>query len=109
MKLMRYITLALFVGAIAVSTSISGFAQGRNINSRQRHQEVRIRQGIRSGELTRREAARLEAREGRIRAQEYRYRTSGGSFTPRERAKIQHRLNHTSRDIYRQKHDRQNR
>ena len=78
-----------------------------NINERESHQQQRIRQGIRSGELTRREAGRLEAREARIRTNEAYARHSGGKFTPRERARIQHQLNRESRGLHHQKHDRQ--
>lgn len=81
----------------------------QSINARQREQQQRIREGIRSGELTRTEARRLEAEEWRIRRNEAQARRSGGQFTPRERARIERQLNHSSRDIYRQKHDRQDR
>ena len=89
-----------------------GIAQSyrhRGIDARQRGQQERIREGIRSGELTRREARRLEAEEARIRVDERFARRSGGQFTHAERRRIQRELNHASRDIYRQKHDRQDR
>ena len=82
---------------------------GRGINAREREQQKRIREGIRSGELTRHEARRLEAEQARIRVDEAYARRSGGEFTPRERLRIQRELNHASRNIYRQKHDRQHR
>ncbi len=100
---------------VAVMISATGLAQGRRycrnngVNERQRDQQQRIRQGIRSGELTRVEAARLERREAQIRLDEAIARRSGGEFTGRERARIQRELDRSSRDIYRQKHDRQDR
>jgi len=78
------------------------------INQRQRRQQARIRQGVRSGELTRAEARRLERGEARIGRREMRARRDG-TFTPRERGRIQRQLNRESRAIYRQKHDRQDR
>jgi hypothetical protein len=81
----------------------------QGVNARQHEQQQRIREGIRSGELTRREARRLEAEEWRIRRNEALARRSGGQFTPRERYRIERQLNRSSRDIYRQKHDRQDR
>ena len=87
----------------------AGLAQNHSINDRQRDQQQRIRQGIRSGELTRREARRLETEQARIHRDEIRARRSGGEFTLRERARIQRELNRSSRDIRRQKHDRQDR
>jgi hypothetical protein len=77
----------------------------RGIEARQRYQMRRIEQGERSGALTWRESARLERQQGRIERQEDRFRTSGGRFTPAERARIQRELNRESRQIYRQKHD----
>jgi hypothetical protein len=100
--LMKLVATAALV---AVIIPAAGLAQDRTINERERHQQERIRQGVRSGELTRVEAARLERREAQIRLNEARARRSGGEFTPRERARIQRELNHSSRNIYRQKHD----
>src|SRR5258706_1264117 len=67
------------------------------INARQREQQERIHEGIRNGDLTRREARRLEAEEARIRVDEAYARRSGGQFTPRERQRIERELNHSSR------------
>jgi hypothetical protein len=94
--------------ALTLLLSLPSFAQG-NLNARQHEQQQRIRAGLRSGELTRLEAARLQAEQARIRAAEARARRSGGVFTARERARIQHELNQASRHIYRQNHDRQDR
>jgi len=78
------------------------------VDRRQRRQQARIRQGVRSGELTRGEARRLERGEARIARREARARRDG-NFTRRERGRIQRQLNRESRAIYRQKHDRQDR
>ena len=113
-------SLALMGAFVVALLPAAGWAQGRyypgppvrdyeSVNARQREQQQRIREGLRSGELTRREAGRLEAEESRIRRNEAQARRSGGQFTPRERARIERQLNHSSRDIYRQKHDRQDR
>ncbi len=85
------------------------WAQDRGINDRQREQQQRIRQGVRSGELNRREARRLQRNEAKIRRREARARHSGGQFTRRERARVQRDLNRSSRRIYHQKRDRQGR
>jgi hypothetical protein len=49
-------------------------SQAASVNARERAQQVRLRQGLRSGTLTGREYARLEPQEARIRAEEFRYR-----------------------------------
>jgi hypothetical protein len=101
----KWFTMAALV---VVIIPVAGLAQ-RRVNGRQYNQRQRIRQGVRSGELTRVEAARLQRREAQIRLNEARARRSGGEFTPRERARIQRQLNRSSRAIYRQKHDAQDR
>ena len=103
-SLMKWFATAALVAAMAPV-----FALAQDINERQENQQQRIRQGVRSGELTRREALRLQREQARVRFAEARARRSGGEFTPRERARIQRELNQSSRHIRRQKHDRQDR
>ena len=107
----RWLKNLALISALTLLLPLTGLAQGwhRSINEREHEQQQRIRAGVRSGELTRREAARLEAEETRIRLDEARARQSGGVFTLRERARIQRELNQASHHIYRQKHDRQER
>jgi hypothetical protein len=102
-----WIKLSFLAVIISVALPLMGLAQG--INDRQQNQRARIRQGVRSGELTRREAGRIQARQARIRVNEAYARRSGGEFTARERVRIQRQQNRASRQIYRQKHDRQDR
>ncbi len=109
-SILKWAAAAAIIAAQLMVLPMLGLAQdGRGINERERHQQQRIRQGIRSGELTRAEAARLEAQRARIRRDEARARRSGGEFTRRERLRIQRELNHSSRNIRRQNHDRQDR
>jgi hypothetical protein len=101
---------ALLVGALFAPLSAQAqeaVRHPRSINARERRQERRIRQGERSGELTRREARHLERREVRVNRAEWRARRSGGTLTAQERWRLNRRLNRDSRAIYRQKHDRQ--
>lgn len=87
-------------------------AQGRtprDINARQDEQRQRIQQGVRSGELTKREAQQLREREANLRRVEARDRRSGHQLNEAERRQLQAQLNQNSRAIYRQKHDKQDR
>jgi hypothetical protein len=77
-------------------------------NARQANQQARIGQGVRSGELTKHETHRLEREQRGIAREERRYKADG-QLTARERADLHHDLNAASRDIYRQKHDGQER
>src|SRR5262245_22021840 len=84
-------------------------AQAGTIDGREHHQRERIRQGVRSSELNHREAARLRGEQAGLRAEERRYRATGGGLNRWERRDLQRDLNRSSRDIYRQKHDGQSR
>lgn len=77
----------------------------KNIDARLREQNMRIEQGVRSGQLTRSEAARLRARDVRIRFDNKIAHITGGHFTMAERARLEAKLNKTSKAIYRDKHN----
>jgi hypothetical protein len=76
-----------------------------SINWRQHHQQSRIYQGVRNGQLSAREYRRLEKEEAHIAREEYRFRHNDGHLGSWERAKLQHDLNHASQDIYRDRRD----
>jgi hypothetical protein len=99
--------LAIAQDATNSGTETKQPAHPHSINARQHRQERRIRQGVKSGELTPREASRLQAEEKGIARREARMRASGGKFTKGERNAIQRQENRTSKRIYKQKHDRQ--
>ena len=107
----------LGVGLLALATTF-GFAQAApspapapmhrhaTINQRRANQQHRIGQGIQSGRLNARQGARLERREASIgRTEHHMRRADGGRLTRADRVKLNHRLNRTSRAIYRDKHD----
>jgi len=80
------------------------------VGQRQRNQQERIAQGIKSGQLTPRETAHLEGREAAIHKEVHNDRAAnGGKLTPAEKAQVNRQENRTSRAIYRQKHDAQHR
>jgi hypothetical protein len=78
------------------------------IDRRQSNQASRIEQGIRSGQLTRAEAAKLKAEQARIAAME-RAAERDGRVTRSEKARIQAAQNAASRHIYQEKNDAQSR
>ncbi len=88
-----------------MALTLTGSALAQNIAARERRQQNRIGSGIRSGQLTPREAARLERQEARLHARIRRDRRDGGGLSPTERARITERQDQLSRQIYRQKHD----
>ena len=76
------------------------------IDRRQDMQQKRIEQGVRSGELNKREAARLERHQQHIGRMEDRAKADG-VVTRQERARLHHAQDKESRRIHRQKHDEQ--
>ncbi len=105
---MRRIVLATILSSVAAIalTGAPVFAQTNDpgIQKRMGNQEGRIEQGVKSGQLTPREAGRLEAEQARIQQNEQRMKADG-NLSARERAKLTREQNKASRDIYRLKHN----
>ena len=102
---MKTVILAAMTAAALAMAAAPSFAQ--TINQRESHQQQRINQGVRSGELTPGEAGRDERHLTAIDDQTARMRArNGGRLTAQERVHEQRRLNHESRRIYRTKHNR---
>ena len=91
------IAAALFCG--------SAFAQTGTVQ-RDVNQQERIEQGLKSGQLTTREAARLEREEAKVERDQARA-LRDGNLSPAEKARLAREQNKVSRDIYREKHDAQ--
>ena len=83
------------------------YAQGP-VNTRQENQKARIRQGVKSGELTRKEARQLVKGQAKIRTVE-RKAKSDGDITRKEARKLDRSLDKASKRILKQKNDNQNR
>lgn len=101
------LTVAGIVGVASLSQAEAG-VRDPSVNSRQQNQQQRVRQGVRSGELTRRETGKLVEEQRDVRQLERAYK-SDGQLTQGERADLYHEQNQASRDIYNQKHDAQGR
>ncbi|MBS0194428.1 MAG: hypothetical protein JSR34_09290 [Proteobacteria bacterium] len=98
--------LALF-GAIALGLGFAVSAQAQSVaqdTQRDVNQQQRIEQGLKSGQLSTKEASRLEHGEARIDRTEQRD-LRDGSLTSAERAQIQREQNNESKAIYRDKHN----
>jgi hypothetical protein len=109
-KLALIATLALAPVAIfAQTTSTTTPTPGQhdyNINQRKTDQQDRIAQGVKSGQLTAGETARLEHQEAGINKEERGMRAQdNGHLTKQDRQTIHAQQNQESRRIYRDKHD----
>ncbi|HTR97002.1 MAG TPA: hypothetical protein VMH61_03790 [Candidatus Acidoferrales bacterium] len=103
---MKSVRLLILTMAIAMTTVSIASAQDSTprIDRREVRQHERIHQGVRSGELTPGEAARLRAGQRHINRMERRAKANG-VVTPRERARITRAQDRQSRKIYRLKHN----
>ncbi|MBI1805952.1 MAG: hypothetical protein HYR76_02735 [Ignavibacteria bacterium] len=84
----------------------NAFSQDKTpvVDKREKNQQARIKEGVKSGELTNRETIRLEKQEGKIKADEMMAK-SDGKVTKAERRKLHRELNRESKRVYRAKHN----
>jgi hypothetical protein len=97
----RFLIGSMMAAAMAATTMEAG-----EIRNRRENQQDRIAQGVRSGQLTAGETARLEHREANLN-REIRHdrHVNGGNLTNNEKARINRQQNNLSRSIYRDKHN----
>jgi hypothetical protein len=107
-----YIVAATLIAVIALglapkaSNADPTYPRPHEVNKRLANQNARIKQGVKSGQLTRRETRNLRLRDASIHYQEQRDRIrDNGHLTKREDVHLNRELNHTSNAIYRDKHN----
>ena len=99
--------VAVVIAAVALpGRAYAQTASTPRIDQRQENQEKRIEQGVKSGELNKKEATRLEKGQARVQKMEDKA-AAGGKVTTKEKAHIGHAQNVQSRRIAREKHDNQ--
>jgi hypothetical protein len=105
----QFMKLTPFLTACAVTALVATPAFGQSTASetqRDINQQQRVEQGLKSGALSTREAARLEGEEARVEKMQANA-LKDGNLTPQEKARIGQAQNKVSQDIYREKHDAQ--
>lgn len=103
---MKRISTLLIAALAAVALPVVAQTATPNLDQRQANQQKRIDQGVASGQLTNREAARLEKGQQRVQKMEDKAKADG-KVTAKERARLQKAENVQSRQIAKEKHDRQ--
>jgi len=103
MKLGKLIGAAAIAAAFATPAlaQTTGTVVQRDVN-----QQERIEQGLKSGQITTREAAKLEGEEARVEKMESNA-LKNGKLSPQEQARIDRAQNQVSRDINRDAHNAQ--
>ena len=100
-RLLTLVTIGMFV--------VSGAAFADQAKKREKRQQQRINEGVKSGELTKKETLKIEKKEAQLHREIKKDRKDGGGLTPKERAKIDAKQDKLSKKIYKQKHDDQKR
>lgn len=101
--------ISVVIASVAMFLALPALAQPvPGIDQRQARQQARIQQGVATGELTPREAAKLEHGQQRVANMEARAKADG-VVTPHEQARIQHAQNVQSKKIRHMKHNRHHR
>jgi hypothetical protein len=93
-----------FLLAIGVAPAFAAGTETPRVDQRQENQQQRIGQGIESGELTAREAAKLEAQQVHIQNAEARAKADG-VVTRKERARLHYKEDKASHNIAHKKHN----
>ena len=96
-KLLTLVTLGMFV--------VSGATFADQVKKREKRQQQRINQGVKSGELTKKETLKLEKKEAKLHREIKKDRKDGGGLTAKERVKIDKKQDKLSKQISKQKHD----
>lgn len=103
---MKFARLALAATLALTPVALLAQAPPHDINQRKENQQDRIAQGVKSGQLTAGETARLEHQERGINREERGMRAQdNGHLTRQDRRALNHQQNVESRRIYRDKHN----
>lgn len=104
----KMIAAALLIGLLITESATAGPRGHHNIKHEQIQQQQRIRQGVHTGALTRKEAAHLQLQQAQIQHAK-KLAKCDGKITRCERACIKTEQARAARNIYTQKHDHQTR
>ena len=106
---MKKLISMILTGSIACMFAVApAFAANNDpgIDQREINQQNRINQGIQSGQLTQKEAGKVEAQQARIKQREERMAArDNGNLTAKDKAKLTRQQNRASKNIYGKKHN----
>jgi len=104
MKLTTLLTSFTLASAVVALPAFADETNTPRVDQRETHQQQRIEQGEKSGSLTTSEAAKLNAREDKLKADEAAAKADG-KVTKKERAHLKHEENRDSKAIANKKHN----
>jgi hypothetical protein len=98
--------MSKFVLSTMMAIALTCGVYAQEIKDREVNQQDRIAQGVKSGELTPHETAKLENQESRINREVRNDRkANGGNLTNKEKAQVNRQQNRESARIYNKKHN----
>lgn len=107
-KMFGLMSLAAVLSLSGVSAAQEETKDRKTVRGkRMENQQKRIKEGVKEGSLTKREAVKLEAREAALASEARKDRKDGGGMTTKEKVKINAKQNKLSTEIYKEKHDAQ--
>lgn len=104
-KYFLVIVTLLFSLLFGPTAQAEGSKRAPGVRKRQVRQHERIREGVKSGELTKDEARTLREKEREIQKEKQAARQDDGKIDAQERKDLQQKENEVSKDIYNEKHD----
>lgn len=103
--MLRTVVAALFITSVSTSAFAAPRPHPAPIDARQHRQAVRVAQGVERREISPAERRAIATQEAAIRAEERRYRRSGGGLTPAERRDLERDLDRAGRHIFHATHN----
>ena len=104
----KLLLVLMILGFFAVFTSESYAQVTPGADKRQKVQKHRVKTGVKSGEITKREAKSIKYSAKSANRYEKKAK-SDGKVTWKERGQLKHKENQASRKIYRTKHNKRDR
>ncbi|MEK7724162.1 MAG: hypothetical protein AAB336_07440 [Acidobacteriota bacterium] len=101
---MKKLLLTLIIATFGIFAANAFGQVTPRADNRQKAQKHRVKTGAKSGELTKREAKSIKYSAKSANRYEKKAK-SDGTVSKKERARLQHKQNKTSRKIYRTKHN----
>ena len=101
----RIIFVLSFLAIVTIGSTVNA-QDSAHIGKRQLHQQKRIANGVKSGELTEKETARLEKKQAKIQ-HDKKEAKEDGVVSGKEKTQLIREQNKANREIRRQKHDAQ--
>ena len=105
---MKNLVLIIMIFGFTVTGMFAQSTKTPKINKKQKVQVAKIKQGVKSGELTRVETKRLMKQEAKLQRKK-KIAKADGVVTPKERKQLHKEAKKLDAKIYKQKHDKQKR